>query len=177
VNIAYTIAPGPGDTDLLLFKLAQDLTERGYRPCGTVQINTECEGRGPCDMDVRVLPNGPNFRISQSLGRRASGCRLDASALESAVGLVQARLDQGADIMIINKFGKSEADGRGFRMVIAEAMSRGIPVLVGLNRLNQKAFLEFSGDYALSLEPDLKAIRNWLESSILLSMPLNRALQ
>ena len=175
MNIAYTMAPGPGDTDLLLFNLAQDLMERGYRPCGTVQINTECEGRGPCDMDVKVLPNGPILRISQSLGGGAKGCRLDPSALESAVGLVESKLDQGSDFLIVNKFGKSEADGRGFRQVIAEAMSRGIPVLVGLNRLNQKAFLEFTADYALNIEPDLKVLRNWLESSILVSTPLSRA--
>ena len=28
----------------------------------------------------------------------------------------------GADVLIVNKFGKHEAEGRGFRMVVAEAL-------------------------------------------------------
>jgi len=169
------MAPGRGDTDLLLLNLAQDLMNSGYRPCGTVQINTECEGSGPCDMDVKVLPDGPVLRISQSLGSGARGCRLDPSALESAVGLVEASLDQGADFLIINKFGRSEAEGRGFRQAIAEAMSKDIPVLVGLNGLNEKAFLKFTEGYAMSIEPDLEVLRTWLESSIPMPAHLSRA--
>jgi len=39
--IAYTMATGRGDTDLLLSGLAQELAARGLRGAGTVQINTE----------------------------------------------------------------------------------------------------------------------------------------
>lgn len=165
MNIAYTMAPGRGDTDLLLFSAAQELATRGYRTCGTVQINTECDSH-PCDMDVQVLPDGPVLRISQSLGRESKGCRLDPSALESAVGLVAERLMTEADVLIVNKFGKHEAEGRGFRTVIAEAIARDIPVLVGINTLNFHAFQEFTGSDANRLEPSVKAIVCWLERAL-----------
>ena len=51
MNIACTMAPGRGDTDQLLFSVAQKLRDQGYRVCGTVQVNTEREKTGPCDMD------------------------------------------------------------------------------------------------------------------------------
>ena len=70
MKIAYTMSRGRGDTDLLLARLAERLLARGCRVSGTVQINTECDADGPCDMDVRVLPDGPVIRISQSLGKR-----------------------------------------------------------------------------------------------------------
>lgn len=162
MNIAYTMAPGRGDTDQLLFSLAQELSSLGYRTCGTVQINTD-RGAHPCDMDVQVLPDGPVLRISQSLGREAKGCRLDPSALETAVGLVAARLEQGADVLIINKFGKHEAEGRGFRAVIAEALSADVPVIVGLNTLNAEAFHIFAGDGAVDVTPNQTALLNWLQ--------------
>ncbi|NHX28058.1 DUF2478 domain-containing protein, partial [Escherichia coli] len=92
MNIAFTMAPGRGDTDLLLLSLVQRLQDRGYRPGGTVQINTERETDGPCDMDVQVLPDGPRLRISQDLGKGSKGCRLDPTALEEAVGLVAGSL-------------------------------------------------------------------------------------
>lgn len=162
MNLAYTMAPGRGDTDLILFKLATVLAARGLRCCGTVQINSERGDTGPCDMDVRVLPDGPILRISQDLGRASHGCRLDPAALETAVGLVSASMGQGSDLLIVNKFGKHEAQGRGFRTLIAEALSKGIPVLVGINALNLSAFEEFAEGLATRLPPEPTALESWI---------------
>lgn len=162
MKLAYTMAPGRGDTDLILFRLAERLCGRGLRCCGTVQINTERADAAPCDMDVKILPDGPVVRISQHLGRAARGCRLDPRSLELAVGLVSARLVGGADVLIVNKFGKHEAEGRGFREVIAEAVSLGIPVLVGANALNLPAFDEFAGGLATALPAEVGALEAWV---------------
>ena len=64
--------------------------------------------------------------------------------------------------MIINKFGKSEAEGQGLRSVIAEAISRDVPVLVGLNAANEEAFESFSGGLAQKLEPEVGAVCDWV---------------
>ena len=162
MHIAFTMAPGRGDTDLLLHGFAQALIGRGLRPRGLVQVNTARADAGPCDMDVQVLPAGPVIRISQSLGPAARGCRLDPGALETAVGRVAASLDGGADCLIVNMFGKLEAEGRGFRPVIAEALSRGIPVIVGLNPLNAPAFHAFTAGTAAEVAPRPDALRDWL---------------
>ncbi|MFP4273607.1 MAG: DUF2478 domain-containing protein [Paracoccaceae bacterium] len=161
--LAYTMAPGRGDTDLILSGLAADLAARGLRCGGTVQINTERADAGPCDMDVKVLPAGPVLRISQHLGRAARGCRLDPEALETAVALVASRLARGTDLLIINKFGKHEAEGRGFRDVIAEALALEVPVLVGLNALNRPAFESFADGLAVRLPPERSALAAWAE--------------
>lgn len=162
MKIAYTMAPGRGDTDLLLYGLSRRLLMQEIRAAGVVQINAARDDAGPCDMDVKVLPDGPVIRISQSLGREARGCRLDPAALERAVGLVEARLFDGADCLIVNKFGKHEADGRGFRTAIAEALSADIPVLVGLNQLNADAFVQFSGGLATELPPNMEDLADWI---------------
>jgi nucleoside-triphosphatase THEP1 len=164
MNIAYTIAPGDGDTNLLLAAVATKLTDRGLSLCGTVQINSERPDDGPCDMDVLVLPDGPVIRISQNLGKGSQGCRLDPEALENAVGLATARLRGGADVLIVNKFGKHEADGRGFRDLIAEALALDIPVLVGTNTLNEPAFLTFSDGCAQRLPANGDALVDWFEA-------------
>lgn len=167
MNLAYTMAPGRGDTDLILFKLAKVLAARGLRCCGTVQINSERADAGPCDMDVQILPEGPVLRISQNLGRAARGCRLDPAALETAVGLVSARLDLGADVLIVNKFGKHEAEGRGFRTVIAQALSSGVPVLVGTNPLGLPAFQDFAEGMAIGLTPDCGELADWVSGRVM----------
>lgn len=165
MKIAYTMAPGRGDTDLLLSRLASTLASQGYTTCGTVQINTN-HASGLCDMDVRVLPDGPTLRISQDLGLASKGCRLDPAALETAVGLAEARLDPNVDLLIINKFGKHEAEGRGFRTIIAGALDLEIPVLVGVNTLNLSAFKEFVGPEAVHLDPSDKPILEWLAMTL-----------
>lgn len=164
MQLAYTIAPGRGDTDLILETLAAALSARGLNCCGIVQINTERVCDGPCDMDVQVLPDGPVLRISQNLGPSARGCRLDPAALETAVGLVAAQLSSGADLLIINKFGKHEAEGRGFRNVIAQAVALDLPVLVGLNALNRQAFEDFAAGMATPLPPESAALTAWVDS-------------
>jgi nucleoside-triphosphatase THEP1 len=161
MKIAYTTTTGQGDTDRLLIRLASRLDGAGARLCGTVQTNHDAPDRHGCDMDVTVLPSGPIIRISQSLGRHARGCRLDPDALEQAVTLSEAVLDGGADILIVNKFGKHEAAGGGYRGLIAKALERDVPVLVGLSRLNAEAFHEFTGGLAEAVQPDLPELLDW----------------
>lgn len=166
MKIAYTMANRRGGTDLLLRQVTEGAMARGVKVCGLVQINSECDSGGPCDMDVRVLPGERVVRISQSLGAGARGCRLDSQALEEAAGLVAAGLAQGAELLVINKFGKSEAEGRGLRGVIAEAIGAGVPVLVGLNAANEAAFAEFAAGLAETLPPEPSAISHWIDTAV-----------
>jgi len=164
MRIAYVMAKGRGYTDLLLRGLALRAQARGLRLCGTVQINSNCDAGRPCDMDVQVLPDGPVIRISQTLGPGARGCRLDPAALEQAVAESEARLTAGCDLVIVNKFGKHEAEGRGFRGLIAEALARDMPVLVGVNSLNAPRLEVFCEGLAEPVTPDEVALDAWLAS-------------
>ena len=150
----------------MLHGFAHALMGQGVRVAGIVQTNSDCGPGKPCDMDVEVLPDGPVIRISQSLGPGARGCRLDPSALELAVAAAEARLSEGCDLVIVNKFGKHEAEGRGFRTLIAEALSRDVPVLVGANRLNAPHLDAFSGGVAEALNPEFAQILDWLDHAV-----------
>ena len=163
--LAFVRTVERGLTDRLLWEFADRLQARGFSLAGVVQTNSDRPGSHHCDMDVRVLPAGPVIRINQVLGEGSRGCRLNPVALEEAVALVETGLEQSPDLLILNKFGKHEAEGRGFRPLIAEALARGIPVLLGVNALNQQAFEEFSGGYAEELAPDAEGLILWFEQS------------
>ena len=166
MRLGYVTLAGRGRTDELLAGVASQLEDAGLRLAGTVQTNLERVDRSKCDMDLRVLPDGPVLRISQDLGEGSRGCRLDIGVLETAVAEVQARLD-GAEVLLVNKFGKQEALGRGLAPVIAEALSRGLTVLVGVNGLNLSALLDFTGEVAEALPPDPAAIVDWVRGAVL----------
>jgi len=165
MEIGYVMASQAGQTDHVLSETAQRLGARGIRLAGAVQINTERADRG-CDMDLRILPGTRLLRISQSLGPGASGCRLDTAALEEAVGLTGAALELGAELMVINKFGKHEAEGRGFRELIGQALLGGTPVLIGVNATNREAFLDFAEGLAIPLPPHVPALEDWALSHL-----------
>ncbi|MEM8635852.1 MAG: DUF2478 domain-containing protein [Pseudomonadota bacterium] len=158
----YTLVSGRGQTDPLLARVAEVVTRAGLNCAGTIQYNSMPEDMRLCDMDVRVLPAGPTIRISESRGPEACGCRLDPSALETAVSLTLRALETSPDLLIINKFGKHEAGGRGFRNAIAKALEKDIPVLIGVNALNEDAFNEFTANCAEFLEPNVEGILSWI---------------
>lgn len=161
--LAFVKTTERGLIDRELWDFAGRLQARGFNLAGVVQTNSERPGSQHCDMDVRVLPGGPVIRINQVLGEESRGCRLNPTALEEAVALVEAGLERSPDLLIINKFGKHEAEGRGFRPLIAEALARDVPVLLGVNGLNHAAFKEFSGGYAEEVAADATALAVWFE--------------
>ena len=165
MRLAAVTASRRGETDLILSELAGKLIRAGLRLAGVVQTNTDVPGRHHCEMDVRVLPDGPTICISQNLGPAARGCRLDPDGLERAVASVALRLD-GADLLILNKFGKHEAEGRGFVPLIAEALSRDIPVLLGVSDLNRAAFDAFTAGAATRLPAEQAAILDWAQARL-----------
>lgn len=161
MRIGYVSLPGRGATDACIAVVVDELRGTGTRLAGTVQTNFDRAKDQPCDMDLLVLPSGPLLRISQDLGPGARGCRLNGDVLEEAV-MQAARHLAGADLLVVNKFGKLEAEGRGFVPLIAEAIERGIPVLVGVNGLNLPDFLRFTDGTAKPLTCAPAEIANWL---------------
>lgn len=161
MRLGYTMAETRGGLDPLLEAVAARGAARGLRLAGIVQVNSDRPGCARCDMDARVLPDGPTIRISQSLGAEARGCRLDPEGLERAVAAADTRLAEGADLLLVNKFGKHEAQGRGFRAPIATALGMGIPVLVGVNAMNLDALIDFAGPLAERVPADVDALLDW----------------
>ncbi len=164
MKLAYVTLQGRGRTDALIADVAARLAADGVRLAGTVQSNIERPNRRKCDMDLIVLPDGPVVRISEDRGDLARGCILDSGALEQTVVAVQQRLED-AEVLIVNKFGKREGEGRGLVPVIAEALEIGMPVLIGVNGLNLAAFLAFAGEEVTPLPAEASHVANWCKTA------------
>lgn len=139
----YTTA----DSDAQLAALAQDLARAGWRLAGAIQHSSADA------MALRSVSGGTLWPISQRLGAGAQGCSLDPGALETAVAAIAADLP-GADLLIVNRFGKQEAAGRGFAPLIAAALDQGSRVLVSVAPGHRAAFDAFAGDLAQWVAPD-----------------------
>ena len=151
-----------GEIDRLLSETADKLQAEGVRLVGVVKVLEEnSPDTHACDMDLRVLPDGPPIRITQSLGSGAAGCRLNLGAITEAVAAVEQRSVDAFDLFILNKFGPQETEGRGFCAAIGSALEQNIPVLVGVGGACRDAFDAFADGMAEVLPPDREAIHKW----------------
>lgn len=164
VYLGYIQSDERGAGDLVLTRVAERLRAAGTTVHGAIQCNTERADGGLCDMDVSILPNGRVLRVSQNLGREARGCRLDAAALEQAVADVKQSFSPTAALLLINKFGKQEAAGGGFRGLIGDAIGWGVPVLTSVNRLNIDAFEAYTAGTATKLPAREEALLEWFQT-------------
>lgn len=141
------LSPNRGEADRTMSALALRLEADGYRLSGLVQTNVARAGRCRCDMVLRDLSSGRELGISQDLGDGARGCRLDHGALESAAGWVEASISPDVDVLLLNKFGRREAEGAGLRSAIVAAVGLDIPVIVGLAPENREAWDVFCSGF------------------------------
>ncbi|OJU25335.1 MAG: hypothetical protein BGN91_13415 [Nitrobacter sp. 62-13] len=152
--------------DSLIAECAAALAARGYRLGGVVQSNPHREGRRRCDMYVKDLLGGGEVKISLDRGNEARGCRLDQDAFARIDAWIERAVLEHVDLVVINKFGKEEAQGRGLRSVIAEALIAEIPLIIGVSEHNLDDFLAFAGEAANRLKPDVEAITAWCRNAI-----------
>jgi len=156
-----------GVADRLLADAVTRLSSVGIRVLGALRDFEQSDASKQCDNTLRLLPNGPIVRITQDLGPGSAACKMDAGALEDAVGIAVARLAaEGADLIVLNKFGLREAEGHGFRQLIGDALASGIPVLLGVSDTHRAAFERFADGMATNLSSDEKAILTWCKTAI-----------
>ncbi len=152
--------------DALIARCAVALLASGYRLGGVVQSNPHPDGRRRCDMYVKDLLAGEEIKISFDRGNEARGCRLDPDAFARIDAWIERAVLERVDLLIINKFGKEEARGRGLRPVIADALIAEIPLVIGVSTLNLFDFRSFVGDSATRLRPEIEAITAWCRNAI-----------
>lgn len=162
MNIRYISSQRDGQTNSILAEVAERASAEGIVLAGTIQLVPDVAAQ-KCEIVLGIMPDGPVRNVSMDLGPGATGCRLDAGALENVVAEVQKRLS-GAQALIVNKFGKQEAAGRGLAGVIGQACTEGKPVLVGVSPEWLAAFLAFAGDAAQPIEADTGQVTDWLRA-------------
>lgn len=138
-----------------IFRAVVDhLAGKGCGIAGFVERKVARPGHHRCDMVLVEVATGASIPISQHRGTFARGCMLDTAELSRAEGLARTALENAPDLLVVNKFGKSEAEGGGFRPLIAEALSREVPVLIAVPSRNLDAWRAFAGEWSHEVDID-----------------------
>lgn len=64
-------------------------------------------------LSATLVPTGEQLRLFQDRNAYSSGCRLDVGQLTGVGERIAKTIDEGADILIVNRFGRQEREGQG----------------------------------------------------------------
>jgi nucleoside-triphosphatase THEP1 len=171
---AVTCPKGSGADDILS-RVAHALKAEGFIVCGTLQKNFPDPVLACPIMHVENIATGALSNITQNLGAGSTGCRLDPVALAGVAAELLRSLDGPADLMILNRFGKDEAEGRGLRSVAEKSVAAGVPVLTVLRPEFLAAWQDFTGNESQLLDADFGKIMNWARTAVVQARRLRTA--
>ncbi|MDR3468704.1 MAG: DUF2478 domain-containing protein [Xanthobacteraceae bacterium] len=158
-DIAALVYGPEEQPDALLNAFAADLTGRGVRVVGLIQGGHRV-GRAP-QLSAVLVHSGEDVELFQDLGAYAEGCRLDIQALTRAGQEIAAAIDRGADLLVINRFGKQEREGKGLLYLIDRALSADIPVLVAVPDYCFDTWLKFAEGMSVKIPATRGGLEAW----------------
>jgi nucleoside-triphosphatase THEP1 len=156
-DLAALVYEQDQDPDGVLRDFAADLNARGFRAVGMVQAG-QC---ADSSLSAVLLHSGEKLLLAQDFDPAARGCRLDLARLQNAGARIADALATGADLVIINRFGKRERDGKGLAYLIERALDADIPVVIAVSAKSFADWIKFVDGMSVKLACDRSALQAW----------------
>lgn len=157
-DLAALVYERDQDPDRLLRDFAADLTARGYRAVGLVQFRDRV--KAPL-LSGLLLHSGETLSLFQDLGPLSTACKLDTGQLLNAGVRVANAIDEGADLVILNRFGRQEGEGKGLIDLIDRALSADIPVVIAVSSERFDDWIKYAAGMSVRLRCDRVSLEAW----------------
>lgn len=138
----------------VLVAFAGELAAAGVKVRGLIQ-------RHDPDMQLVDVQSGRRYAITQDLGALSDACRIDPAGFAEASVVLRRALAEGAELVVVNRYGKLEAAGGGLADEMLAVMAEGVPVLTCVGPDQVESWRAFTGDCGVLLPPALDALRQW----------------
>lgn len=144
----------------LMRRFALELAQSGLRVAGVTQMRGE-DAAGRSRIFLRDVASAAEYVISQDLGPGSVACNLDAGELAMACAAVERAARAGADLIVVSKFSKQEAERGGLCDAFRAAMSARIPVIAAVSPHFREEWRLFAGPLAEDVAPSPAALAEW----------------
>lgn len=161
----------------LLVAAARRLQASGAHVLGVVEDMPP----GVPHQDVMLLDlvTGATNRLHQDLGPGSAGCSLDPEGLAAACAGVEnaiaARVAGGGGgrdtVVILSKFGRQEAEGRGLTAAFYAAVAAEFSILTSVSPSVAADWSAFAGDMAQVVPAELAEVEAWWDGAEALAAP------
>lgn len=151
--------PDTGDR-MALLKFVDGLKARNIRIGGVLQeaifdANGDIAGLNAIDVS-----NDHRIPISRP-AKNDDECGLDVSALAQTTEIIRQAISDNVDLMVVEKFGELEQDGKGLIDEIMQTIVEGIPLLISVPQAALPIWQERSGELGTVLEFSEDAFETW----------------
>lgn len=113
---------------------------------------------------LRSIISGARFPIFQVLGPGADACHLEGDGAATASVAVEKDIAAGCDIVLLSKFGKLEAAGKGLADAFLAAIAAEKPILTSVSPAFEPAWIEFASPLFVTLSADPSQVEAWWQS-------------
>jgi hypothetical protein len=144
-----------------LFRAVAEKWRRSVRLRGLVAEDHGLADRACNAGFLRNVASGERFSIFQDLGPGSSACHLDGAGALTAADAVRRDIEAGCDLVLLNKFGKLEADGRGLFGAFQAALEAHIPLLTSVSAAFEEPWKRFVRQSFAVLPADMDKINLW----------------
>jgi nucleoside-triphosphatase THEP1 len=156
-DLAALVYDADQNPDAVLRDFADDLNVRGFRAVGIVQAG-QC---ADSSLSAVLVHSGEMLSLAQDFDPSVRGCRLDVRRLEDAGARIAAALETGADLVIINRFGKREREGKGLSYLIKRALDADIPIVIAVPSQHFADWIRFVNGMSVKLACDRGSLDAW----------------
>lgn len=149
------------NTQALLREAADAWRQAGARVVGVLAEDGDDEGECSAAF-LRDIASGERFSIQLDAAPAGTACHLDTAGIDDACAVLLPQIAD-ADIVVLSKFGKTEAMRRGLWTAFREAVANGKPLLTTVSSKHRDAWTGLAGE-AVWLEPDDGSIERWRQA-------------
>lgn len=110
---------------------------------------------------LQNLSDGRLFRLFQDLGPGSTACHLDSMGLSLACEAVRHDIAAGCDLVVLNRFAKSEAGRQGLISAFMAAVDAGVPVLTSVSPVFMEAWMQFAAPLFVMLPAETDRVEGW----------------
>src|ERR1700680_1715809 len=161
-DLAALVYEKDQDPDQILREFAADLRACGYRAVGLVQTGHHCLDAPR--LSAMLVHTGEELQLFQDLGACAAGCRLDVGQLLDAGAQIASAIEEGADLVIVNRFGRQEREGKGLSFLVERALAADIPVVIAVPGHRFADWIRFADGMSVRLRCDRQILDAWWNS-------------
>jgi nucleoside-triphosphatase THEP1 len=158
-KIAALVATDSAATQTLLAEIVADWRAAGARIAGVIAEPHGLPDRVCGAGILRDITSGKPYPMYRDAPQDPASCHLDAAGVVGACAAVLRQIPT-SDLVVLNKFGKLEAMGKGLAPAFDAAVAIGKPVLTTVSRNQIAAWQTFTSG-AIVLMADKATLQNW----------------
>jgi nucleoside-triphosphatase THEP1 len=156
---AAVYKPDTGDR-MALYKFVEKQKALNTRIGGVLQEGIFDSQGAMTGLNAIDVSNDHRIPISRPV-QNDDDCGLDVAALAGTTGIISKAISDGVDLVVVEKFGEQEQNGKGLIDEVLQAIVAGIPLLISVPEAALPAWQERTGELGSVLPFTEDAFRQW----------------